>query len=100
MWRSVFWNMNGNAPGFQALVDAENVQLVSGYSQSLFKQILVGDYEMVVDPETGVAKAKVDPWTTFLKAMGDPELVLVMEVLSRSTEGVMAHYTLAGLDSA
>jgi len=95
MWRSVFWNLNGNAPGFQALVDAENVQLVSGYSQSLFKQILVGDYEMVVDPVTGVAKAKVDPWTTFLKAMEDPELVLVMEVLSRSTEGVMAHYTLA-----
>ena len=99
MWRSVFWNLN-DSPGFQALVGAENVQLVSGYDQSLFKQLLVGDYEMVVDPTTGVVKAKVDPWTTFMKAMEDPELVLVMEVLSRSTEGVMAHYTLAGLDSA
>ena len=94
MWRSVFWNLNGNSPGFQATVGAENVQLVSGYSQSLFKQILVGDYEIVVDPDTGVAKAKVDPWTTFLKAMEDPELVLVMEILNRSNEGVMAHFKL------
>jgi hypothetical protein len=91
MWRSIFWNLNGNAPGFQATIGAENVQLVSGYSQSLFKQILVGDYEMVVDPVTGVAKAKVDPWTTFLKAMEDPELILVMDILSKSNEGVFKH---------
>lgn len=100
IWRSIFWNLNGNAPGFSATTGADNVQLVSGYSQTLFKQILVGDYELEVDQETGVAKVKVDPWTTFLKAMDDPELVLVLEVLSRSQEGVLRHYTLPGSEDA
>jgi hypothetical protein len=100
IWRSIFWNLNGGAPGFPATTGADNVQLVSGYSQTLFKQILVGDYELEVDPETGVAKVKVDPWTTFLKAMEDPELVLVLEVLSRSQEGVLKHYTLPGSEDA
>jgi hypothetical protein len=100
IWRSIFWNLNGDAPGFPATVGADNVQLVSGYSQTLFKQVLVGDYELEVDPETGVTKVKVDPWTTFLKAMEDPELVLVLEVLSRSQEGVLKHYTLPGSEDA
>jgi hypothetical protein len=100
IWRSIFWNLNGDAPGFPATTGADNVQLVSGYSQTLFKQVLVGDYELEVDPETGVAKVKVDPWTTFLKAMEDPELVLVLEVLSRSQEGVLKHYTLPGSKDA
>ena len=93
LWRAIFWNLNGNAPGFPAQKGAENVQLVSGYSQSLFRQILVGDFEMVVDPVTGVAKPKVDPWVTFLKAVDDPELMPVVEILSSSMEGVLAHFT-------
>lgn len=94
IWRSIFWNLNGNVPGFPATTGADNVQLVSGYSQTLFKQVLVGDYEMEIDPETGVLKMKVDPWITFLKAMDDPELVLVLEVLSKSQEGVLGNYSL------
>ncbi len=94
MWRTIFWNLNGNSPGFPALKDSPNVQLVAGFSQSLFKLILVGSYETHVDPVTGKVTMKVDPWATFLKAISDPSLIPVLEVLSASTEGVMAHYTL------
>ena len=97
MWRSIFWNLNSRAPGFQAREDTPNVQLVSGYSQALFRQILVGDYEMVVD-EKGAVSLKVDPWTTFMKAVDDPELIPVMEILGRSQEGVMAHFQLPSED--
>lgn len=94
-WRSIFWNLNGNSPGFPAQASNSNVQLVSGFSQSLFKQILVGDYKMVIDPTTGKTVMQIDPWETFLKAVNDPELTPVLEVLSASQEGVMAHYTFA-----
>ena len=94
MWRTIFWNLNGNSPGFPALKDTPNVQLVAGFSQSLFKLILVGSYETEVDPVTGKVTMKVDPWATFLKAISDPSLIPVLEVLSASTEGIMAHYTL------
>ena len=98
MWRTIFWNLNGNSPGFPALKDSPNVQLVAGFSQSLFKLILVGSYETEVDPITGKVTMKVDPWATFLKAISDPSLIPVLEVLSASTEGVMAHYTLPQAD--
>jgi len=94
-WRSIFWNLNGNAPGFPAMANDCNVQLVSGFSQSLFRQILVGDFKTVVDPVTGKVTVQVDPWETFLKAVNDPELLPILEVLSASQEGVLAHYTFA-----
>ncbi len=94
-WRSIFWNLNGNSPGFPAMAKDCGVQLVSGFSQSLFRQILVGDFQTVVDPVTGKVTVKVDPWETFMKAVNDPELLPVLEVLSASQEGVLAHYTFA-----
>jgi len=94
-WRSIFWNLNGNAPGFPAMAKDCGVQLVSGFSQSLFRQILVGDFKTVVDPITGKVTVQVDPWETFMKAINDPELLPVLEVLSASQEGVLAHYTFA-----
>lgn len=93
MWRTIFWNLNGNAPGFQARKDTPNVQMVSGYSQNLFRQILVGDYELEVD-EKGAVSIKVDPWLTFMKAVDDPELMPVLDVLDKSQEGVMMHFRL------
>lgn len=94
-WRSIFWNLNGNAPGFPAMAKDCGVQLVSGFSQSLFRQILVGDFQTLVDPVTGKVTVQVDPWTTFMKAINDPELLPIMEVLGASQEGVLAHYTFA-----
>ena len=93
MWRSVFWNLNGSVPGFQAREDTPNMQLVSGYSQSLFRQVLVGDYEIVVD-QSGKAHVHVDPWQTFMKAVEDVKLLPILQVLSASQEGVLQHYHL------
>lgn len=40
--RTVHWNLRGDTEGFPAIADSENVQMIAGYSPSLFDLILCG----------------------------------------------------------
>ncbi|KAL0232557.1 hypothetical protein GEMRC1_011304 [Eukaryota sp. GEM-RC1] len=44
--RIVFWNLNATAPGFPVSGKEQGVQMVSGYSQSLLKQVLSQDFTL------------------------------------------------------
>jgi hypothetical protein len=66
--RTIFWNLNGSAPGFQATTFMKGAQLVSGYSQSLMIQVFTGNFKYE-QQEDGTQKVNVDPWSAFLKAL-------------------------------
>ena len=84
--RTIFWNLNGSSPGFPATADTKGVQLVSGYSQLLMKQVFTGDYEYEVQ-EDGAVRVTVDPWTSFYKQLMQKEFNSVQTVLSSVGEG-------------
>jgi hypothetical protein len=88
--RTIFWNLNGSSPGFPATADMKGVQLVSGYSQILMKQVFTGDYEYEVQ-EDGTERVAVDPWTSFLKQLMQKEFNSVQTVLSSVGEGCLTN---------
>ena len=90
MYRTIFWNLNGSSPGFPAETYSDNVQLISGYSQSLFRMILVGDYTIV--EKDGIKSVKVDPWDTFMKAINDESFNIILKILENSDEGILKFY--------
>ena len=47
----IFWNLRGNTNGFPVDSKCENVQLLSGFSPSLFKLILTGEQGVTCTPE-------------------------------------------------
>jgi hypothetical protein len=49
--RTVFWNLNSDTPGFQASAKTRGIQLVSGFSQSVMKQVFTGDIGVEPEPE-------------------------------------------------
>ena len=90
MYRMVFWNLNGTSLGFPAETYSDNVQLVSGYSQSLFRMIMVGDYTIV--EKDGIKSVNVDPWDTFIKAVSNESFDIVLNILENSDEGILKFY--------
>ncbi len=89
--RIIFWNLRGDTEGFPATATSDNVQMLSGFSPSLFKHLVDGS-ELA---EAGPAgeKAKVNPYVTFRKAMDDERYNNVREVLEKSQEGYLAQYS-------
>eukprot|EP01040_Poterioochromonas_malhamensis_P007728 gene7728-8346_t len=89
--RIIFWNLRGDTEGFPATATSDNVQMLSGFSPSLFKHLVDGS-ELA---EAGPAgeKAKVNPYLTFRKAMDDERYNNVREVLEKSQEGYLAQYS-------
>lgn len=89
--RIIFWNLRGDTEGFPATATSDNVQMLSGFSPSLFKHLVDGS-ELA---EAGPAgeKAKVNPYVTFRKAMDDERYGHVREVLEKSQEGYLAQYS-------
>jgi hypothetical protein len=111
--RIVFWNLRGNTTGCPAECDTDNVQLLSGFSPSLLELVLTGEEleELTADAEAddssdiggvGVVKvkAKVNPYMTFRRAMESDKYDVVREVLAKSTEGVLQHYTFVASTSS
>ena len=47
--RVVFWNVRANTAGFQAGATTPGVAMVSGYSPTLMKQFLVGEWAIAPD---------------------------------------------------
>ena len=77
----IYWNLRSDTVGFPTEADASNVQLLSGYSPSLFKAVLMGGEveqeevkEEVMEDGTvkvTVEKKKVTPYDTLRKVLDD-----------------------------
>ena len=106
--RIIFWNLRGNSfSGVHAPVTAaqENVQLLSGFSPSMLKLVLAGEFaeeEEIVESEDADGnvvvtrvKKKVTPYDTYRKAIDCDVFDRVRVKLAASTEGVLAHYSFA-----
>jgi hypothetical protein len=104
--RIVYWNLRGDTTGFPVQADAENVQMLSGFSPSLLELVMCGEALPVPDPnldskddvEAGVeaeaapSRPKVNPYQTFRAAMDKEVYDPVREALSKSREGVLKDY--------
>jgi len=106
--RIVFWNLRGNTRGCPAECDMDNVQLLSGFSPSLLELVLTGEEieestaEAEVDDSSDIGavgrvkvKAKVNPYMTFRRAVDCDKYDVVREVLAKSSEDILQHYTFA-----
>ena len=82
--RSIFWNLNSSSPGFPSAGDTVGVQLVSGFSQTLAVQVLTGDFQVEIDPETGSVKVQVNPLEQFLNVLNDDLFDCVEEVITET----------------
>jgi len=110
--RIIYWNIRGNSSsGIHAPVQADrtNVQMLSGYSPALMKLVLAGEFEEeVIEQEEVVdgvvvvtkVKKKITPYDTFRKAVEDKCFDRIRAVLTKSNEGIFAHYTWMGEVSA
>ena len=85
-----FWNMNTKSPGFPVRGDTPGMIMVEGLSQGLFLSALGGGVGYEVDPETGVAKAAIDPKTSYLKRLARIDYLPVSHTLYRVAEGVFS----------
>jgi hypothetical protein len=88
--RTVFWNLNGNTPGFPAATISQGAQMVSGYSQTLMFQVFTGNYKYEVQTD-GSVKVNVTPWDTFLQAVMHPGYDKVSQLISSIGEGCLRH---------
>jgi Mg-chelatase subunit ChlD len=100
----IFWNLRGNSyAGVHAPVEAttENVQLLSGFSQSMLKLVLEGEFEIEetvesVDESGNVVvekvKRKTTPYDTYRKAIDNECFNQIREILSSSNEKELQHY--------
>ena len=86
--RTVFWNLNGMGDGYSATADIKGVQMVSGFSQTIMRQVLSGEYKQVTDPVTGASRVDVDPWTSFAKAVSSATFEPVLRCVLDTKEGV------------
>jgi hypothetical protein len=87
--RTIFWNLNGMSLGFPTTESTKGIQMVSGFSQTLMKQVFTGEYKLEVDQETGNTRVSVDPWTAFVKAITSDTFSPVLKVVLTTGEGVM-----------
>eukprot|EP01040_Poterioochromonas_malhamensis_P008023 gene8023-8672_t len=90
--RIIFWNLRGDTAGFPATATSDNVQMLSGFSPSLFKHLVDGS-ELAVEAGPAGERQKVNPYVTFRKAMDDERYNNVREVLEKSKEGYLAQYS-------
>lgn len=80
----IYWNLRDAAKGTPAKGDTPNVQLLSGFSPSLFKAICDGDFK----PEE-----EITPEQTLRNILDDERYHPIKKILHQSQEKVLASYT-------
>lgn len=98
--RIIFWNLRGNTAGFPAKANAQNVQMLSGYSPSLFRFVTEGVVKVEEEEAQGEMdvervvkqKAQVDPYMTLRKVLDDVRYDAVRQVIVDVAEGVFSNY--------
>jgi len=78
---TTFWNMNSSSPGFPVRGDTPGVIMCEGLSPSLFISALGGGIGYTVDLEDGMAKASIDPITSYLKRYSHIDYIHVSHTL-------------------
>ncbi len=96
----IFWNLRGDTDGYPATMSTENVQMLSGYSPSLFHALVDGDDSSQEDITTdgvdgGTSKAvrqriPATPYQTFRRILDDKRYDEVRNVLKRTREHALA----------
>lgn len=86
--RTIFWNLNGFGNGFCAASNTKGVQMLSGFSQTLMKQVFSGDFTVTVDLATGAKRVDVNPWSSFVKSVTSETFTPVMHKVLATQEGV------------
>ena len=84
----IFWNLRGDTRGFPATASTANVQMLSGFSPSLFKHVIDGSALLETEKPTSS--------DIFRRAMDDERYDKVREILLSSKEGVLAQYVVEG----
>jgi len=101
--RVIFWNLRGNTCGYPAAADTPNTQMLSGYSPSLLKLVLMGadlvgdevEVEEVLADGTTVKKLVREgptPAQTVRAALDDEAFDVVRLALSGLGKGALAAY--------
>ena len=85
--RTIFWNLVGTGRGFCAAETTKGVQMVSGFSQTLMKQVFTGEFKLVVDEVTGATRVDVDPWASLLKVITSERFDSVLHTVLKTQEG-------------
>ena len=88
--RIIFWNLYGKAPGYSAPAEIQGVQMVSGFSQTIMKQIFTGEYKFVKNEVTGDTRVNIDPWTSFSKAITGPTFDPVLRKVLETREHIFS----------
>lgn len=85
--RTIFWNLVGTGHGFCATESTKGVQMVSGFSQTLMKQVFTGEFKLVTDAVTGATRVDVDPWASLLKVITGERFETVLQTVLKTQEG-------------
>jgi hypothetical protein len=86
--RTIFWNLYGKGSGYTAPAEIKGVQMVSGFSQTIMKQIFTGEYKFVKNEVTGDTRVNIDPWTSFSKAITSPTFETVLRKVLETREHI------------
>ncbi len=81
--RIIFWNLRGDTYGYPSTADAENIQMLSGYSHALFHALVDGPEEQ--NTVKGVRRV-VTPYETFRRILDDSRYDAIRKVLRASSE--------------
>ena len=92
--RVIFWNLRSDTVGFPAEATTSNVQLLSGYSPSLLKAVLLGEpleEESETSDEKGdvgsrAAREPVTPYETLRRVLDDKRYDDIRQVVTDSQE--------------
>lgn len=92
--RIIFWNLRGNTTGFPVEANTENVQMLSGFSPNLLKLVLNGEplVFQVVSEDGTIIQREITPLETMHKVLDDKRYDLVREIISLSSEKILANY--------
>ncbi len=92
----IFWNLRGDTYGYPATMSTENVQMLSGYSPSLFHALVDGDdsqEDITTDVGTTTVRRQripATPYQTFRRILDDKRYDEVRNVLKRTREHALA----------
>jgi hypothetical protein len=86
--RIIFWNLYGKGSGYSATAEIQGVQMVSGFSQTIMKQLFTGEYKFVKNTVTGETRVNIDPWTSFSKAITGPTFEPVLRKVLETREHI------------
>lgn len=90
----IFWNVRANTDGYQADADKEGIQLLAGFSPSVIKGVLYGQFAdtvlktVLMDDGTveEVEVSSITPWDTLMGLLGADQYTQISDIVRRVAE--------------